>query len=74
MHWLRDRDMIAQYDARAKRHGLTVTDDSSELGMWPWRYMIYPIEQHEPGELTVRHLKSWQVSASLDLLDYVAPD
>jgi hypothetical protein len=76
MHWLlRDRDRkIAQYDERAKRHGLTVSADSSELGVSPWRYMIYPTDEHEPGELTARHLKWFQASAFLDLLDHIALD
>jgi hypothetical protein len=69
-----DDARIARYDERARRHGLAVGEDSSELGVWPWRYRIYPVDEHEPGELTARHLKAFQASAFLDLLDHIAPN
>jgi hypothetical protein len=69
-----DDAQVGKYDQCARRHGLAVSDDTSERGVWPWRYMIYPLDEHEPGQLTARHLKAFQASAFLDLLDYVSPD
>jgi hypothetical protein len=34
-----DYELIDGYDQPAQRHGLTVTNDRSELGISPWRYM-----------------------------------